>query len=72
VRCREGGPIEYSIVRAGFTAASVGTALLDVLIDGVVAVALIQTLLPKVVRCIVVEECSEVSGHVKCLYWHRI
>jgi hypothetical protein len=58
VRCREGGPIEYSIVHAGFTAASVETVLLDVLIDGVVAVAaaLIQTLLPKIVRCIVVEK----------------
>ena len=60
--CREGVPIEHSIVRAGFTVASVGTVLLDVLIGGVVAVALIQTLsgLPEVVTCVVVEECSEV------------
>ena len=28
----EGGPIEHSIVRAGFTVASVGTVMLDVLI----------------------------------------
>jgi hypothetical protein len=57
---RKGGPIEHSIVRAGFTVAGVGTVLLNVLIGGVVAVALIQTLFPKVVTCVVVEECSEV------------
>jgi hypothetical protein len=34
--------------------------LLDVLIGGVVAVALIPTLLPKVVTCVVVEEWTEV------------
>jgi hypothetical protein len=33
--------------------------LLDVLIGGVVAVALIQMLLPKAVTCVVVEKCSE-------------
>ena len=60
MRCREGGLIEHSIVRAGFTITSVGTVLLDVLIGGVVAVALIQTLLLKVVRRVAVEECSEV------------
>ena len=58
--CREGGPIEHSIVRAGFTAASVGTVLLDVLIGGVAAVALVQTLVPKVVTCVVAKECPEV------------
>jgi hypothetical protein len=50
VRSREGGPIEHSIARAGFTVASVGTVLLDVLIGGVVAVVLIQIHLPKMTR----------------------
>jgi len=49
-RCRTGGgPIDPSIVRAGFTVVGVGTLLLDTVLGGVVAVELIRTLLPKVV-----------------------
>ena len=60
VRPRECGHVEDSTIRADFTGASDETVLLDVLIGGVVAVALIQTFLPKVVTLVVVEECSEV------------
>jgi hypothetical protein len=54
-----GGPIEPSIVRAGFTVVGVGTLLFEVLLGGVTAVALIRTLLPKVVTRAVVEGGSE-------------
>jgi hypothetical protein len=37
-----------------------------------VAGALIQTLLPKVVRCVVLEECSEVFRPCAPLYWRQI
>ena len=50
-----GGPIEPSIVRAGFTVVGVRTLPLDVVLGGVVAVVLIRTLLPKVVTRATVE-----------------
>jgi len=55
-----GGPIEPSTVRAGFTVVGVGTLLVDAVPGGVIAVALIRTLLPRVVTRVAVEECSEV------------
>jgi TRAP-type uncharacterized transport system fused permease subunit len=55
-----GGPIKPSIVRAGFMVVGVGTLLLDVVLGGVVAVALIRTLLPKVVTRATVEGDSKV------------
>ena len=54
-----GGPIEPSIVRAGFTVVGVGNLLLDALLGGVVAVVFIRTLLPKVVTRATVEGGSE-------------
>ena len=60
-RCRVGGgPIEPSTVRAGFTVVGVGTLLVDAVPGGVIVVALIRTLLPRVVTRAVAEECSEV------------
>ncbi len=60
-RCRAGGgPIEPSIVRVGFTVVGVGTLLLDAVPGGVIAVALIRTLLPNVVTRAAVEGGSEV------------
>lgn len=60
-RCRVGGgPIEPSIVRTGFTVVGVGTLLVDAVPGGVIAVALIRTLLPRVVTRVAVEECSDV------------
>jgi hypothetical protein len=57
VRCREGGPIDHSIVRAGFTVASDVVRCADS-IGGVID-ALIQTFLP-VVTSMMVKECLEV------------
>ena len=45
---------------ASVMVASVGSVLLDVLIGEVAAVALIQTLLPTFVTCVVGEGCLEV------------
>jgi hypothetical protein len=61
-RCRVGGgPIEPSTVRMGFTVVGVGTLLVDDAVPGgVTAVALIRTLLPRVVTRAVLEESSEV------------
>ncbi len=62
-RCRAvegGGPIEPSTVRVGLTVVGVGTLLLVlVVLVGVVAVAFIRTLLPRVVTRAVVEDASE-------------
>jgi hypothetical protein len=55
-----GGPIEPSIDRAGFTVVGVGTLVLDAVLGGVVAVALIRTLLPKAVTRAVIGGSSEV------------
>ena len=55
-----GGPIEPSIVRAGFTVVGVRTLPLDVVLGGVAAVVLIRTLLPKVVTRATVEGGSTV------------
>ena len=54
-----GGPIELSIVRAGFMVVGVGTLLLAVL-GGVVTVELIRTLLPRAVTRVVVDGGSEI------------
>jgi hypothetical protein len=72
VRCRESGPIEHSIVRAAFTVSSVETALLDVLIGGVVAILLIKILLPKVVTWQWSKSAHKSLRTFARLYWHQI